>query len=212
MQNTLIDKNRVHRSNAERNGMRGRVDPQGHVFVYLSPESRVPADHPLRSIKLQTGRVLKELSNEFEALYATTGRPSIPPEQLLKGQLMMALYSVRSDRQFCQMLDYNILFRWFLDMCLEDAGLDQSNFSRPRERLMTEDLAQRFFDAIVKVAWEEDLLSDAIDQLMDDPESARRLGATGRQKILSKYHLGRNVEGLAQEFRKRVAERPAATE
>ena len=80
------------------------------------------------------------------------GRPSIPPEQLLKGQLLMALYSVRSDRLFCQMLDYNILFRWFLDMSLEDAGLDQSNFSRLRERLVNEDLAQRFFDAIVKVA------------------------------------------------------------
>jgi transposase len=139
--------------------MRGRVDPQGHMFSYFSPESRVPADHPLRSIKAHTDRVLKELSGELEALYASAGRPSIPPEQLLKGQLLMALYSVRSDRQFCQMLDYNILFRWFLDMSLDDIGLDQSNFSRLRERLVKEDLAQRFFDAIVKVAREEDLLS-----------------------------------------------------
>lgn len=139
--------------------MRGRVDPQGQMFSYFSPESRVPADHPLRSIKVHTERVLKELSEEFEALYARSGRPSIPPEQLLKGQLLMALYSVRSDRQFCQMLDYNILFRWFLDMSLEDAGLDQSNFSRLRERLVKEDLAQRFFDAIVKAARREDLLS-----------------------------------------------------
>jgi transposase len=139
--------------------MRGRVDPQGHMFSYFSPESRVPADHPLRSIKAHTDRVLKELSGEIEALYASAGRPSIPPERLLKGQLLMALYSVRSDRQFCQMLDYNILFRWFLDMSLDDIGLDQSNFSRLRERLVKEDLAQRFFDAIVKVAREEDLLS-----------------------------------------------------
>lgn len=139
--------------------MRGRVDPQGHMFSYFSPESRVPADHPLRGIKAHTDRVLKGLSSEFEALYAANGRPSIPPEQLLKGQLLMALYSVRSDRQFCQMLDYNILFRWFLDMSLDDAGLDQSNFSRLRERLVKEDLAQRFFDAIVKVARQEDLLS-----------------------------------------------------
>jgi len=129
------------------------------MFSYFSPESRVPADHPLRGIKAHTDRVLKELSGEFETLYAATGRPSIPPEQLLKGQLLMALYSVRSDRQFCQMLDYNILFRWFLDMSLDDAGLDQSNFSRLRERLVKEDLAQRFFDAIVKVARQEDLLS-----------------------------------------------------
>jgi transposase len=129
------------------------------MFSYFSPESRVPADHPLRSIKAHTDRVLKELSSEFEELYAANGRPSIPPEQLLKGQLLMALYSVRSDRQFCQMLDYNILFRWFLDMSLDDAGLEQSNFSRLRERLVKEDLAQRFFDAIVKVARAEDLLS-----------------------------------------------------
>ena len=139
--------------------MRGELDPQGHMFSYFSPESRVPAEHPLRGIKAHTDRVLKELSGELDALYAETGRPSIPPERLLKGQLLMALYSVRSDRLFCQMLDYNILFRWFLDMSLDDAGLDQSNFSRLRERLVHEDLAQRFFDAIVKVARDEDLLS-----------------------------------------------------
>lgn len=139
--------------------MRGEVDPQSQMFSYFSPESRVPAEHPLRSIKAHTDRVLKELSSQFSDLYASTGRPSIPPEQLLKGQLLMALYSVRSDRLFCQMLDYNILFRWFLDMSLEDKGLDQSNFSRLRERLVSEDLAQRFFDAIVKIAREQDLLS-----------------------------------------------------
>ena len=139
--------------------MRGELDPQGHMFSYFSPESRVPVEHPLRGIKAHTDRVLKGLSGELDALYATTGRPSIPPERLLKGQLLMALYTVRSDRLFCQMLDYNILFRWFLDMSLDDAGLDQSNFSRLRERLVHEDLAQRFFDAIVKLAREEDLLS-----------------------------------------------------
>jgi transposase len=145
--------------NPERELMRGEVDPQSQMFSYFSPESRVPAEHPLRSIKAHTDQVLKKLSRELEALYAPIGRPSIPPEQLLKGQLLMALYSVRSDRLFCQMLDYNILFRWFLDMSLDDEGLDQSNFSRLRERLVSEDLAQRFFDAIVKIAREQDLLS-----------------------------------------------------
>jgi transposase len=139
--------------------MRGEVNPQSQMFSYFSPESRVPAEHPLRSIKAHTDRVLKQLSGEFDALYATTGRPSIPPEQLLKAQLLMALYSVRSDRLFCQMLDYNLLFRWFLDMSLEDEGLDQSNFSRLRERLVHEALAQRFFDAVVKIAREQNLLS-----------------------------------------------------
>ena len=139
--------------------MRGQLDPQGRMFSYFSPESRVPVDHPLRSIKAHTDRVLEELSGEIDALYADTGRPSIPPERLLKGQLLIALYSVRSDRLFCQMLDYNILFRWFLDMSLEDAGLDQSNFTRLRERLVDENIAQRFFDAIVKIARSEGLLS-----------------------------------------------------
>ena len=81
--------------------MRGQADPQSQMFSYFSPESRVPAEQPLRSIKAHTDGVLKELSGEFDALYATTGRPSIPPEQLLKAQLLMALYMVRSDRLFC---------------------------------------------------------------------------------------------------------------
>lgn len=139
--------------------MRGELNPQGKMFSYFSPESRVPVEHPLRSIKAHTDRVLKELSGQLDALYAETGRPSIPPERLLKGQLLIALYSVRSDRLFCQMLDYNILFRWFLDMSLEEPSLDQSNFTRLRERLVDEDLAQRFFDAIVKLARSEGLLS-----------------------------------------------------
>jgi transposase len=139
--------------------MRGQVDPQARMFSYFSPESRVPADHPLRGIKAHADQVLGELSGEIDALYAQSGRPSIPPERLLNAHLLIALYSVRSDRQFCQMLDYNILFRWFLDMSLEDSGLDQSNFSRLRERLVNEDLAQRFFDAIVRIARERDLLS-----------------------------------------------------
>lgn len=139
--------------------MRGEVGPQSQMFSYFWPESRVPAEHPRRSIKAHTNRVLKEISGQFEALYASTGRPSFPPEQLRKAQLLMALYSVRSDRLYCQMLHYNILFRWFLNMTLEDGGLDHSNFSRLRERLVSEDLARRFFDAIVRLARERDLLS-----------------------------------------------------
>jgi transposase len=139
--------------------MRGEVDPQAGLFSYFSPESRVPAEHPLRAIKAGTDAVLKELSAELDGLYASTGRPSIPPERLLKGQLLIALYSVRSDRQFCQMLDYNILFRWFLDMSLDEPGLDQSAFSRLRERLVSEDTARRFFDAVVARARGQGLLS-----------------------------------------------------
>jgi len=130
------------------------------MFSYFSPEARVPAAHPLRSIKGYSDSVLKGLGRDFDELYAVTGRPSIPPERLLKASLLIALYSVRSDRVFCEMLDYNILFRWFLDMSLEQKGLDQSNFSRLRERLVEEDTAKRFFDAVVRAAREAKLLSD----------------------------------------------------
>ena len=140
--------------------MRGHVDPQASMFSYFSPESRVPATHPLRSIKRDTDAVLASLSGELDELYAEEGRPSIPPERLLKASLLIALYSVRSDRMLCEMLEYNILFRWFLDMSLEERGLDQSNFSRLRERLVKLDLACRFFDAVVSEARRRKLLSD----------------------------------------------------
>jgi len=140
--------------------MRGHVDPQSSMFTYFSPESRVPAEHPLRSIKANADAVLSSMSGEFDRLYAEAGRPSIPPERLLKASLLIALYSVRSDRMFCEMLDYNILFRWFLDMNLEQPGLDQSNFSRLRERLAGEETAKRFFDAVVSAARKANLLSD----------------------------------------------------
>lgn len=130
------------------------------MFSYFSAESRVPANHPLRTIKMSADAVLRSMSPEFDRLYADTGRPSIPPERLLKASLLIALYSVRSDRVFCEMLDYNILFRWFLDMNLEQAGLDQSNFSRLRERLAEEETAKRFFDAVVSAARSANLLSD----------------------------------------------------
>ena len=130
------------------------------MFSYFSPESRVPEKHPLRPIKAQADAVLGSMSAEFDRLYAEIGRPSIPPERLLKASLLIALYSVRSDRVFCEMLDYNILFRWFLDMSLEESGLDQSNFSRLRTRLVTHDTAKRFFDAVVRAARAANLLSD----------------------------------------------------
>jgi transposase len=120
----------------------------------------MPAEHPLRAIKRDADAVLASLSAEFDELYAEDGRPSIPPERLLKGSLLIALYSVRADRMFCEMLDYNILFRWFLDMSLEEWGLDQSNFSRLRERLDKTDLACRIFDAVVGEARKHGLLSD----------------------------------------------------
>jgi transposase len=140
--------------------MRGHIDSQSHLFSYFSPEARVPAEHPLRSIKAYTESALKQIRPLLDGLYSQIGRPSIPPERLLKAQLLIALYSVRSDRLFCETLDYNILFRWFLDMSLEEASFDASTFSKNRERLASEQIALKFFDAVVREARRLNLLSD----------------------------------------------------
>jgi len=120
---------------------------------------RIPASHPVRRIKALADRALIRLSGVFETMYAQTGRPSVPPERLLKSQLLIALYSVRSDRQFCEQLDYNLLFRWFLDMELDEESFDASTFSRNRERLIQHEVAERFLAAIVEEAKRERLLS-----------------------------------------------------
>jgi len=139
--------------------MRGEVDPQSSIFHYFSVKSQIPTDHPLHRVKKLTESALSAISAELNGLYARTGRPSIPPERLLKAQLLIAFYSVRSDRLFCEQLDYNLLFRWFLDLDLESGGLDQSNFSRLRERLVETDIARRFFDEVVRLARKDKLLS-----------------------------------------------------
>jgi transposase len=132
--------------------MRGQVDPQGSLFSYFSVEERIPADHPLRRVKAQADAVLGSTSTQFGAMYATVGRPSIAPERLLKARLLVALYSVRSGRLFCEMLDYDMLFRWFLDMSLEEAAFDHSSFSKSRARLIEHDIATGFFGGAVRQA------------------------------------------------------------
>jgi len=140
--------------------MRGQVDPQSGLFSYFSIEERIPADHPLRRVKAQADVVLGSMGAEFDAMYASGGRPSIAPERLLKATLLIALYSVRSDRLFCEMLDYNMLFRWFLDMDLEEASFDHSTFSKNRERLIEHEIAKGFFAGVVNQAKAKQLLSD----------------------------------------------------
>lgn len=140
--------------------MRGINTPQTFMFSYLSPEQRVPVHHPLRTIKTYADTVLRELSRTFDAIYSDVGRPSIPPERLLKSQLLIALYSVRSDRLFCEMLDYNILFRWFLDMNMEEPSFDATTFTKNRDRLLEHNVAVKFFDTVVRLARTEGLLSD----------------------------------------------------
>jgi transposase len=124
-----------------------------------SPEKRVPPKHPLRRIKTLADALLKELSPTFERMYSVMGRPSIPPERLLKGNLLMALYTVRSERLFCEQLDYNLLFRWFLDMDMEEPSFDPTSFTKNRERLIKHDVAGEFFAAVVAQAKAEALMS-----------------------------------------------------
>ena len=140
--------------------MRGQVDRQSHMFSYFSPEERVPAKHPLRAIKAYIDSALKQIGPLLDGIYSDIGRPSIAPERLLKAQLRIAPYSVRSDRPFCETLDYNILFRWFLDLGLDEASFDASTFSKNRERLAKEDVALKLFDAVVREARALELLSD----------------------------------------------------
>ena len=113
------------------------------MFNYFSSEERVPAKHPLRSIKAYTDSALKQIRPVLDGIYSTIGRLSIPPERLLKAQLLTTLYSVCSDRLFCETLDYNNLFCWFLDMSLDEPSFDASKFSKNRERLAGEDVALR---------------------------------------------------------------------
>ena len=140
--------------------MRGHVDPQSGLFSYFSLEERVPADHPLRRIKTEADAILRQMNARFESMYAEVGRASVAPERLLKATLLIALYSVRSDRLFCEMLDYNMLFRWFLDMSLEDRSFDHSTFSKNRGRLIEHDIAKEFFAGVVREARAQRLLSD----------------------------------------------------
>jgi transposase len=140
--------------------MRGFSESQPMMIAYISLEKRVPKDHPLREIKAMADQELKRLSRVFDKMYSTTGRPSIPPERVLKSLLLIAFFSVRSERQFCEQLDYNLLFRWFLDMELTEESFDFSVFSKNRERLLEHEVGRLFFDAVVRQARKTGLIGD----------------------------------------------------
>jgi transposase len=140
--------------------MRGTSDSQPMMIAYVNLEKRVPIDHPLRRIKVMADQELQGLSPIFNKMYSHTGRPSIPPERMLKSLLLIALFSVRSERQFCEQLGYNLLYRWFLDMELADQSFDPTVFTKNRERLLNHEVGRRFFDAIVRRARQADLMSD----------------------------------------------------
>jgi transposase len=150
----------VEPSQTEVARVRGRQNPQISMLAFIDLEARVPLDHPLRTIKNIADAALRELSPLFDEMYAEDGRPSIPPERLLKASLLMSLYSIRSERAFCEQLDYHLLYRWFLGMNMVEPNFDRSTFSKNRERLLQHQVGQQFFDAVVRQADARHLLSD----------------------------------------------------
>jgi transposase len=140
--------------------MRGTDHQQAEMYSYLSPEMRVRADHPLRVIRVMSDMALSRMSARFDEMYAKTGRPSIPPEKLLRAQLIQMLYTVRSERLLMEEIDYSVLFRWFVGMNLDEPVWDVTVFTKNRDRLLEGDVAREFLREVLSQAREENLTSD----------------------------------------------------
>jgi transposase/IS5 family transposase len=132
--------------------VRGTPERQMAMLTTLNPGDLIPADHPIRRIRVVVDAVLGELDEEFDSMYASKGRPSVPPEQLLKATVLMAMYSIRSERAFCERLNYDLLFKWFLDLPIDGRAFDATTFSKNRRRLLDHEIADRFFAVVVAQA------------------------------------------------------------
>jgi transposase len=182
--------------------MRGPDEKQGEVFSYISLEDRIPRDHPLRRIRAMVDRGLAEMSSQLESLYARRGRPSIAPERLLRALLLQALYSIRSETQLMEQLDYNLLYRWFVGLQADDPVWDVTVFTKNRERLMAGEVSQRLLEAVLRQAQEHDLLSEehfTVDgtliqawasrkSFVPKPKPAERGSGSGGKKLLRDTH------------------------
>ena len=183
------------------------------MLCLLSAESRVPSDHPLRGVKQLADEALAQLGPVFEQMYSTTGRPSVPPESLRKASLLMALYSVRSERLLCEQLDYNLLFRWFLEMDVVEQTFEHSVFSKNRQRLLDHEVAGRFFAVVVEQARAAGRMSRehfTVDGTLvqawasnTDPEAKLMRKAVGKEAKLSfsAHALMENRNGLLVDLR-----------
>jgi len=140
--------------------MRGQDAQHPQMFSYISAEDRVPADHPLRAIRKMVDEALVALSPKFQLIYSAIGRPGIPPERLLRALLLQVLYTIRSERQLMEQLDFNILYRWFVGLTMDDAVWDVTVFTKNRDRLLEGEVAQAFFEAVLAQARAAKLLSD----------------------------------------------------
>jgi transposase len=140
--------------------MRGEGQDQGVMFSYVTMEQRIPADHPIRAIRAMVDEAMRGMDAAFSAMYARRGRPSIAPERLLRAQLLMVLYSITSERRLMEQLNYNLLFRWFVGLEMDDAVWDATVFSKNRERLIEADISQQLLLAVVEQARGRQLLSE----------------------------------------------------
>ncbi|MEW6748042.1 MAG: IS5 family transposase [Planctomycetota bacterium] len=140
--------------------MRGRTERQAEMLLGVSVEEFIPANHPIRRIRELTDTVLAKLSPQFAAMYSTIGRPSVPPEHLIKGTLLMALYSIRSERQFCERLRYDLLFKWFLGLTITEAAFDATSFTKNRERLLGQEIAMAVLGEVTREARRRRLVSE----------------------------------------------------
>jgi len=198
--------------------MRGNDEQQGAVFSYVSAEQRIAAEHPLRRIRAMTDAGLRELSAEFDGLYAAGGRPSIAPEKLLRALLLQVLYSRRSERLLMEEMNYNLLFRWFVGLEMDDEVWDVTVFTKNRERLIAGEVAQKFFTAVLMQARGAGLLSDehfTVDGTLIEAWASRRsfvekpdppqrgTGARGR-KLLRDTHQSK-TDAEARLFRRSQA-------
>lgn len=181
--------------------MRGEENNSPQMFCMFHLEDKIRKDHPLRRIKEVADEVLKKMSRTFDKMYAESGRPSIPPEMLLKSQLLIALYTVRSETLFCEKLDTDMLFRWFLDMDADGGSFDHSTFSKNRDRLLEHEVAALFFDEVVNHARGHDLLSDehftvdgTLIESLASMKSFQRKGEDQRKDDSGKGSGGRNAD------------------
>jgi len=203
--------------------MRGRVDAEGAMFCVVDVEELIPADHPLRAIKARVDCELRRMRPAFQKAYAKTGRPSIPPEQLIKATLLQALYTIRSERQLCEQIGYNILYRWFLGLSLDAPVWNHSTFSKNRERFAEHGLMRRFFEGSAAQAIAEEAASQdhfSVDGTLieawasmksvrpkDDPDDPPPSGESNRwvdwrgQKRSNKTHESK-TDGQARLMRK----------
>jgi transposase len=202
--------------------MRGEDEKQSAMFSYVTLEQRIPSDHPLRIIRGMTDRALERMDSKFDELYSATGRPSVAPERLIRGLLLQVLYSVRSERQLIEQLDYNLLFRWFVGLEMDDEVWDVTVFTKNRERLIGGAVSQELLEAVLVEARENNLLSEehftvdgtliqawaaarSFEEKSDPPKPGEGSGSGG--EVLLRDKVESKTDAEARLFKKATADK-----